>query len=183
MKTAFLKGNRVGLRSLAKKDARGPYVSWFNDAAVCQFNSHHLYPFSQKDAEDYIEQIRRSKNVIALAIETLKEKKHIGNLALKNIDLLSKSAEFAIILGEPKYWGKGYGFEALSLILQHGFQAFGLRRIYAGTFSNNQGMIKLAKKLGMKQEGIRRQAAFKDGKYLDVIEFGLLKDEFKFREV
>lgn len=179
MKKAFLKGKKVILRPLVLKDAQGPYSEWFNDELVCKQNSHHVYPFSFRDAEDYIESVRKNKTILALAIESIREKLHIGNITLKNIDQFSKTAEYAIIIGNPKFWGKGYGEEASRLIIEHGFKALGLRRIYAGTFVYNSGMRKLAARLGMKEEGVRRKAIFKDGEFLDVIEFGLLVEEYK----
>lgn len=60
----------------------------------------------------------------------------------------------------------------------HGFRAMNLNRIACGTQLDNDGMRKLAQSLGMKEEGRRRQAQFKHGRYIDVVEFGLLRDEF-----
>ena len=104
---------------------------------------------------------------------------HIGNIALQRIDRRSKNAEFAILIGDKKFWGRGYGEEAARLILDYGFKFLGLERIGAGTFSTNLGMRKLAKKLGMRREGLRRRAFLKNGKFVDIMEFGLLKKEFK----
>ena len=174
----FLKGTRICLRPLKPADASGPYVQWLNDELVCRFNSHHVYPFTRADALEYIAAIGKNKSAIVLAVETLKGRQHIGNIALKSIDHFSKSAELAILIGNPAYWSKGYGEEASRLLLQHGFSALGLNRIYAGTYAENQGMRSLAKRLGMKEEGCRRQAAFKNGKFSDIIEFGVLSHEF-----
>ncbi len=175
----FLKGQRINLRPLKSNDAYGPYVQWLNDELVCRFNSHHVYPFTRVDARKYIEAVGKNKSVIVLAVETLKGRRHIGNIALKNIDHFSKCSELAILIGNPAYWSKGYGEEASRLLLQHGFTALGLNRIYAGTYAENTGMRRLAERLGMKEEGVRRQAAFKNGKFSDIIEFGVLGHEFK----
>ena len=53
-----------------------------------------------------------------------------------------------------------------------------LNRIACGTFENNKGMRKLAEYLGMCEEGRRRRAVYKYGRYVDVIEYGVLKDEY-----
>ena len=55
-----------------------------------------------------------------------------------------------------------------------------MHRIFCGTLSGNEGMIRLAQKLNMKQEGIRREAIFKNGTYHNIIEFGVLKSEYNF---
>ena len=179
MKGCFLKGKRIFLRPLRLRDAMGPYRHWLNDAEVCRFNSHHVYPYTEADARDYIQAVGKDKTTLALAIETLKGGRHIGNISLQNIHDLWKIAEFAILIGDKRYWGKGYGEEAARLMIAHGFRALGLHRIYAGTFAGNRGMQRLAKRLGMKEEGLRRQAAFKDSVFVDILEYGLLKTEFK----
>ena len=66
--------------------------------------------------------------------------------------------------------------EAGKLILNHAFKALNLHRVYCGTSINNFGMIKLARKLGMKKEGVRRDAIFNNNNYYDLIEFGIIEN-------
>lgn len=178
MKLPFLKGKRLVLRPLEPADAKGPYLEWFNDAEVCAHNSHHVFPYTRKDALEYIERARKDRSAVILAIETLQNGRHIGNISLQRIDHFARNAEYAIVIGDKKAWGKGYGEEASALLLDHAFGALGLERVYAGTFSRNKGMRALARKLGMKEEGLRRRAYFKNGALVDIVEFGLLKSEY-----
>ncbi|MBI3524682.1 MAG: GNAT family N-acetyltransferase [Betaproteobacteria bacterium] len=175
----FLEGQRLYLRALADKDADGDYPAWLNDAEVCRGNSHHVFPYSREAALDYIRQTRQSTTSLVLAIVVREDHHHIGNIALQSIHPIHRSAEFAILIGDKTGWGKGYGLEAGRLLCRHGFAALNLHRIYCGTFADNAGMIGLAHALGMKEEGRRRQAAFKDGKYIDIVEFGLLETDFQ----
>lgn len=177
MPNEFLTGARVYLRALEESDAQGPYVSWLNDAHVCRGNSHHVYPYTESDATAYIRSTRDTKNALVLAIVLREDHTHIGNIALQKIHWVNRSAEFAILLGDQRHWGKGYGTEAGRLLVQHGFGTLGLNRIECGTFESNHGMRKLALALGMKEEGCRRQSAFKDGLFVDVIEFGMVKED------
>ena len=167
------------LRTLCLKDADGPYVSWFNDEEVCQHNQHHVFAYYKKQAKEYIRKSIASRSELVLAITTKKGAKHIGNIALQRIDLLSRNAMFSIIVGDKDYWGKGYAKEAVKLILEHGFSQMNLHRIYCATTADNVPMQKLALSVGMKKEGRRRDAAFKAGNYKDVIEYGVLKKEWK----
>jgi RimJ/RimL family protein N-acetyltransferase len=82
------------------------------------------------------------------------------------------------LLGNKKFWGGGYGEEAAKLIVEYGFQRLNLHRIYCGTLEENEGMKKLAKKLAMREEGLRREAIFKNGVYQSILEYGVLKDEY-----
>lgn len=64
------------------------------------------------------------------------------------------------------------------LICDHGFLAPNLNRFACGTFENNIAMQKLAEYLGMVRESVRRKAVYKSGRYLDIIEYGVLRSEY-----
>jgi len=175
----FLEGERIFLRPLEESDIDdGPYLSWLNDERVCAGNSHHAFPYSRLQAQQFIREAAvDSKNVI-LAIATKPEGAHIGNVSLGGINQLARVAQFSILLGESNHWGKGFGLEAARLLFSHGFRALNLQKIECGTYAVNTGMLRLAQSLGMHQEGVRRRAAWKDGAYVDIIEFGILREEF-----
>jgi RimJ/RimL family protein N-acetyltransferase len=72
--------------------------------------------------------------------------------------------------------------DAASLLLHHGFNTMNLHRISCATFETNLAMKKLALALGMKEEGRRIEAAYKDGNYVDIIEYGILKSDFEYKK-
>jgi len=174
----FLDGKEIYLRPLLISDINENYIGWLNDSKVCKYNSHHIFPYNQHQAEEYLKAISLSKEVLVLAIVIKKSKKHIGNVSLQRIDLLNSNAEFAILLGDKNYWGKGIAKQASLLIMTHGFLALNLHRIYCGTAAGNIPMQKLAKYLGMHEEGRRKEAQFKNGAYNDALEYGILKGDF-----
>lgn len=178
MKNPFLIGERVYLRPLSLEDLKGNYMFWLNDPETNTQNSHHIFPYTEEMARDYVQNAYNSKDKLVLATILKENDLHIGNISLLRIDFMSQNAEFAILFGEKKYWGRGLSKEAAFLIVQHGFCALNLHRICCGTFSGNSPMLKLANFLGMKKEGVRREAFFKDGKFVDIIEFGVLRSEF-----
>ena len=179
MKKEFLSGTTIYLRAIEVSDLNENYRGWFNDEQVCQFNSHHRFPYYKQNLEDYFQNVIKGKNNLVLAIIDKTSDKHIGNIALQNINLIDRSAELAVIIGDKDYWKRGIGKEACRLLLNHGFKSLNLGRIYCGTSKENVGMQELAKKLGFKKEGVARAAIFKNGKYFDVFNYGLLKDEYK----
>ncbi len=174
----FLEGERIALRPLRPQDARGPYVRWFNDAVVCAENGHHLFPYTAQEAAAYIERSSTSRDELALAIVRRDTGAHIGNIVLKRIDPVARCAELAIVIGDRESWGKGYSKEAARLLLDHGFFALNLSRVACGTYASNAPMRKLAAFLGMREEGRRRRAAFKRNRFVDVIEYGVLREEY-----
>jgi RimJ/RimL family protein N-acetyltransferase len=111
---------------------------------------------------------------LVLAVIDTNTEKHIGNISLQNINWIDRNAEIAFLLGEKDFWGKGVMLEAGQLLINHGFESLNLHKIYCGTSSDNSGMQKLAEKLKMEKEGIRKEALFKNGVYHDIIEFGIL---------
>jgi ribosomal-protein-alanine N-acetyltransferase len=174
----FLEGERVILRALAKEDINDMYLQWLNDEEVCRGNSHAVFPNTEEKLLRFYEGQQNQMSQVVLAIIHKEDKKHIGNVSLQSINWISRNAEFAILMGDRSYWGRGFGEEAAQLIVNYGFERLNLHRIYCGTFSNNETMKKLAGKLHMKQEGIRREAVYKAGGYLDIYEYGVLKSEF-----
>lgn len=177
-RSAFLNGPTLYLRGLQDADADGSYADWFNDAATCAGNSHHVFPYSRELALAYIRDSRERRDRLVLAVVLRDGDRHVGNVSLQDIHPISHSAEFAVLIGDSVARGKGVGFEAAWLLYAHGFRNLNLHRIGCGTFGTNDAMIALARRLGMQEEGRRRQAAYKEGHWLDVVEFGVLRDEF-----
>ena len=174
----FLNGPRIHLRALTERDLTDTYLQWLNDDEICRNNSHAVFPNTEHKMRVYFEGLKNATQQVVLAIIHTESGKHIGNVALQNINWVSRNAEFAILVGDKEFWRGGYGGEAARLIVDYGFNRLNLHRIYCGTFDNNTGMIKLAGKLKMKEEGLRREAVYKNGIYHNIIEFGVLKSEF-----
>ena len=173
----FIKGEDIYLRGLTEEDVDGPWLDWFNDAEVCRFNNHHRFPSNGAALQDYLSSVTNSKKALFLGIFSTFGDTHLGNISLQNIDWINRSAEFAIIIGAKDSWKKGVGYEAGRLIIDHGLRELNLHRIFCGTSADNLGMQKLALKLGMSEEGRRRDSMFKNGQYVDIIEYGLVMQE------
>lgn len=160
-KVYFLSTKNLGLRSLRLDDAlSGEYIDWFNDIKVCQYNSHHIYPYTIDKGKQYILETSERTDIIVLAIEELFSGNHIGNISLQKIDYISRNAEIAFLIGDKKSWCKSYATEAGRVVIQYAFNTLNLHRLYLGTAENNIGMQKVATKLGFTQEGIRKEAIF-----------------------
>lgn len=108
--------------------------------------------------------------------------KPIGRVDLLNGDKINRSAEFQIVIGERNYQGKGYGHQATMACLDHGFSDRNLHRIYLSVLAENEPARRLYKKCFFQEEGCAREAAFKKGRYLDVIQMAVLAQEFSARD-
>lgn len=164
------------VRPLAEDDLNGPYTSWFEDQEVCRYNSHGKFFKTKSLFREYLSALNKEDRVVWAVCHVADG--HIGNISLQEISFLNRTAEFAIILGDKRHWGRGVGLLAGRALLQHGFRKLDLHRIYCATAATNDGMKKLATSLGMRLEGTRRSQLFLEGARVDVIEYGILRDEF-----
>lgn len=152
------------------------YYTWFFDQEVTKYNSHGLFPQTEKEFEEFFNSLNRN-NLILSIIDTDK-KIHVGNVSLQSINWINLSAEFAVIIGRPDYWGYGITTAAGRVILKHGFEKLGLNRIWTGTAATNEGMKKVAEKLGMIKEGTFRDGMFLENSFVDVYSYGILRNEW-----
>lgn len=95
-----------------------------------------------------------------------------------NIDHQNRNAIVRISLFNRDFWGNGYGTEAMSQLLNFGFEILNLHRVGLDVYSFNKRAIKAYEKLGFKREGVIRDEIFYDGEYHDSIIMGVLKSEF-----
>lgn len=172
----FLIGENIYLRPLSPDDVNGNYQYWLNDPELNVQNSHHVFPYTKADLAAYVAYSNRDR--LALAIVDKKTDAHIGNIALANIDYVNGRSDWGIIIGDKAYWRKGCSKEASLLLLRHAFTALNLRRIYSATTRDNAGGQKLMESVGMTSEGVRRNHLYKNGKYVDTLNYGVLKADF-----
>ncbi len=173
-----LRGEQVVLRALTEADCAGPYPKWLSDPEVCRYRSTGPAPYSVQEAAAFVQRVRASSSELVLAILRKSDNRHLGNISLQQIDPVHRTAEFAILIGEKEAWGRGVGKEASRLLLNYGFCVMNLNRITCGVAQNNQPMRKIAQHLGMNEEGRRRQALRRENQCWDIVDYGILKDQF-----
>lgn len=165
------------VRSLKEMDLEGPYIGWFDDQDVCLYNSHGKFSKSDAYYKNYILSVGNEKNELIWAICSVTDG-HIGNVSLADISFINRKAEFGIIIGNRKHWGKGVAKMASKMILYHAFNKLNLNRVYCSVVELNVGMLKLAHSIGMKKEGILRENSWLDGVWVNDIQYGIIKEEF-----
>src|SRR2546427_5471764 len=103
--------------------------------------------------------------------------KPLGLARLFNIPLLEGYAFLEVVLTEHRALRRGFGVEAGKLISYYGVGVLGLRRIEAKVYEYNVLSANSLRRNGFHQEGLLRKAGYQDGRYWDVLVFGILKDE------
>ena len=113
----------------------------------------------------------------SICFKILKDNELIGQACLKGIRWINHKSEISLFI-KKEMQSRGYGAQALKAIIEYGFNRMNLYRLEAEVIDGNAASIKLLKKYGFKEEGRLREAKFVDGKYKDLLRFGLLKKEF-----
>lgn len=173
----LLESDNLKLKLLSLDEINGPYVNWLNDKEVCKYNRHGESLYTKEKAKEFIKSVQNNPTCEVWAVYHKNDNIHIGNISLQNIDKENNLAEIAFLFGEKNYWGKGFATEACKLLINRAFQDLNLHRLYFGTHIENIGMQKVGEKNGFKKEGIFKDAQFKNGKYSDVVRYGLINDK------
>lgn len=170
----ILRGARVTLRPLSSGDLRR-CVKWFSDPRVIQYLGRNA-PVTLADEERWFGEYRRRSDEQIFAIEV--DGKHVGNLGLHKVDRVHRKAELGIVIGEPAFWSKGYGTEALREALRYGFGVLGLNKVSLDVIEHNARGIRTYEKCGFQREGVHREDVYKDGRFFNVVRMSMLAREF-----
>lgn len=177
-KLVYITGRRIILRPLIKSDFTVEYLSWLNDPVVNFYSQRRHFPSSWEDMVSYDKYYAKNpKKGFVLAIVTKRNNIHIGNISLVNVQYVNRCAEIAILIGNKRYWNRGYGQEAIYAITKHAFLSMNLHKIFAGSF--NPAFVACVKKLGWKKEGEFRDAIWSNGSYHNQVWMAILRPEFK----
>ncbi|WP_241156777.1 GNAT family protein [Bacillus sp. FJAT-42376] len=117
----------------------------------------------------------REKRGIRWGIEVKGTQKIIGTIGFNAWSPKHKRAEIGYEI-HPDQWRKGYTYEAVSKVIEYGFGEFGLTRIGAVVFMDNDASNYLLKKAGFQQEGILREYMYQNGKAYDTYVYSLLRN-------
>lgn len=102
----------------------------------------------------------------------------IGICALFNVEHLAGAAELGISIGDSSYQGRGYGREAVHLLLRYGFRYRNLHKIHLEVHARNERAIRTYRACGFQEEGRLREQVWGDGAYDDLVLMGILRSEW-----
>ncbi|NLV37552.1 MAG: GNAT family N-acetyltransferase [Clostridiaceae bacterium] len=172
-----LVGKNVYLSPMNIEDAE-TYVKWLNDLEVTDGLGSSCRVTSLEGEREWL---RNNTGQYQFSIVTLKDDVLIGNCGVNEIDQLRQCADVGLFIGEEVNRNKGYGSEALELLLDYCFDYLNLNNIMLKVFSFNERAINCYKKVGFKEIGRRRQAYYSKGKFYDVVYMDILRCERKVR--
>lgn len=170
-----LNGEKVLLREFRQEDLSG-IRSWVNDYDTVRYlGAGYTMPQTWEQTEDYLSSLLRGDaGGVNLAVAEKDSRRYLGQVSLMMIDHAAQRAELAIVMA-PDSAGKGYGSEAIRLIVEFAFTQLNLRRIYLQVHADNERAIHVYQKCGFVEEGRLREHVFRDGRYIDVVQMGYMK--------
>ena len=173
-----LVGDKVALGPFTH-DAFSLHVRWVNDwDAQVTLASSPLGPRTPETEAAWWERVTRGERDRGFVIYEREHLAPIGTVSLTGIDYHNRRAGLGILVGERDYRGKGYGTEALRLILDYGFNGLGLHNISLWTVSYNRAAIRAYEKVGFRAVGRTREAHWRSGKAFDIVHMDILAREF-----
>ena len=150
----------------------------FNDPEIEENVVGWAFPVSEYSQEKWLETHFADENDRRLVIET-KEGKPAGAISLMHIDWKNRCAGHGIKLARKEYRTKGIGTDAVMAIMRYAFDELGLHRLDGCILECNKASRKLYTKCGWKEEGIKRECAYKYGRYHDLIMVSILERDYR----
>lgn len=175
----MLKGDRVKLVP-PRKEYITQYQKWMTDPEITQY-LRIFRPITREMEEAWYNAINKRENDFLFSIMIFSDENDdilIGNCDI-NVDWKNRVGSCGIVIGEKEYHGKGYGTEAMKLLVDYGFNTLNLNRIELEAHSLNFRALKSYEKVGFKKEGTRRYAIYINGEYKDSIIMSIIRDEWQ----
>ena len=174
-RVVFLKGKTTVLRPVSDNDV--PLLTkWINDPRVRRFIKS-IFPRTDGFERDWVAELKKkSETDVVLIIEV--RGKAIGVMGLHRIDWKNRVGTTGAIIGEPRFWSKGYGTDAKMALLDYAFNTLNLRKIISKVKSFNERSLAYSKKCGYKVEGRLREQHFVDGKYWDEVILAVFREDW-----
>lgn len=184
MKFQFFEGERLQLAAPdAERDAEIE-SKWTHDPDYLRLlSADPARPLSpaqvKKRYEEAEKEAEKSHDAFHFAIRLRDGDRLIGFIRVFDILWSHGSGRLQLGIGDPADRRRGYGREALRLVLRYAFDELNLHRLTAMTFEYNTAALAFLQQAGFQIEVRRRQAIQRDGRRWDAIMLGLLRDEWK----
>ena len=183
MSKPLFRGELVRFVAAGPQLAAGLFAKWMRDSEFVRLLDTDparllsVDKYKEWFEKDLVEQQKNDE--LFFLIRTLEEDLTIGLIGLDGIQWVHGDAWVGIGLGERKYWGKGYGTDAMRILLRYAFEELNLHRLSLSVFEYNSRAIRSYEKVGFVIEGCARQFLNRDGRRYDMIFMGILRDEWK----
>ena len=134
--------------------------------------------FSARAVKKWLEKLLEGSSSHTFNIRTLDGDRLIGDIGLDGIHWIHGDSFVGISIGEKDCWGKGYGTDAMQVMLRYAFTELNLHRVSLTVFDYNPRAIRSYEKAGFVHEGRIRQFLNKEGRRYDMLFMGVLREDW-----
>jgi [ribosomal protein S5]-alanine N-acetyltransferase len=176
MQQPSFKTQKLQLRTVQASDKEF-ILKGLSDKRVTEFYAVHFNDLEEvQEQMDYYDDLVQNGTGIWWVFSHLNEDKLIGACGLSNLDKEHKKAEIGFWL-LPGFWGKGYMPEAAHAVINYCFDHLNLNRVEAIVEGGNTASEKVLQKLGFTYEGKLREGEVKNGRFIDLVYYSLLRSD------
>lgn len=171
----IIKGKQIYLRPITVEDT-DTVIGWRNSDRVMQ-NFIYRKPLTRDEHLGWMENKVAKGLVLQFVICDLQTNKPLGSVYLQNIEEAHRKAEWGLFLGEEEAFGRGIGTESGALFLDYMFKTYHFHKIISRVLAHNKGCIRMCEKLGCTKEAYLKDELILDGKYEDLVWFGIINPD------
>ena len=161
-----LLGKLVSLRQFGATDITDAYLGWLNDPEVVRYSNQRFVRHSSDSAQRYLASFAGTANLF-LSMRRRDTDAAIGTMTAY-VSVPHGTVDLGIMVGDRAVWGRGYGQDAWSTMVEWFASQSRIRKVTAGTLACNRAMIRLTQKAGMQHEATRAQQEIVAGQPEDV---------------
>lgn len=182
METDLFTGELVRLTMIDPDQIAAAFSRWQCNSEYWRLlASEPAYPHSPQGVKKWLEEDldKDPPPFYLFMMHTLADDRLIGEIGLDGVRFQHGDTFVGLGIGERDYWGKGYGTDAMRIILRYAFQELNLHRVSLDVFEYNPRAIHAYEKAGFKIEGRARQFLHRDGRRWDLIFMSILRAEWE----
>ncbi|HYF15529.1 MAG TPA: GNAT family N-acetyltransferase [Phycisphaerales bacterium] len=175
---ATITTERLQLRQPTETDAPA-IAAAANDERIARMTLRLPYPYTIDDARKWIAMVADglATGNACMALITLREGGAVAGAVGLEINTDHQRAELGYWIAR-EHRNQGYATEASVALVRHGFTKLGLRRVHSCHYAANPESGRVILKTGLKPEGVQRGHALRMGAVHDVVQYGVLRDEW-----
>lgn len=179
--TDILRGKKVYLDRVKKADIP-TLAAWWNDTAYqATLRRDGIFMIVPETLEEWNfgETNVHNRDFFGFAIRRIEDDRLIGSSGIMQIRWQARSCEIFIGIGNAEMRGKGYGSDALRVMVNYAFCEMNMHRVGLVVSAFNPQAIQTYEHVGFKHEGAMRDYVYRDGQYHDLLNMSILENEWQ----
>lgn len=176
--SSLFTGARVRLRPLADEDL-ATLTRWWNDERYMGLQGEVVRPQPDATRAEVLRLWSRNDTTgsVGFSVVDAASGELVGHVTLWGVDALARCGTLALQIGGP-FVGRGYGTDAVRVLVRYAFTELGLHRVQLGVWSFNTRAVAAYERAGFVHEGRRREVVFHDGHWYDEVLLSIVEDEW-----